>query len=135
MLKKTKAVLVTVPVVVVVVPMAIFWLTLRGPNPAQFEYLKDPQVRILPDRKVLEVQVKGEPEVVAGQAFGLLFKTYFQAQRRAQRTQPAGPAGPLASIAGHAQERVDRTVRDTRAGKHRLTTEPRGRRIGAACRT
>jgi nitrogen fixation-related uncharacterized protein len=91
MLKRTKAVLVTVPVVVVVVvvPLAIFWLTLRGPNPAQFEYLKDPQVRILPDRKVLEVQVKGEPEVMAGQAFGLLFKTYLQL-----KGVPKGPEQP-----------------------------------------
>jgi hypothetical protein len=78
MLKKTKIVLVTVPVMVVVLPAAIFWVATRGPSPAQFEYLKDPQVRILPDVKVLEVQAKGEPGVAAGQAFGLLFKTYFQ---------------------------------------------------------
>jgi hypothetical protein len=89
MLKKTKVVLVTVPVMAVIVPAAIFWLALRGPNPAQFEYLKDPQVRILPDLKVVQVEAKGEPGVVAGQAFGLLFNTYFKL-----KGVPKGPKRP-----------------------------------------
>ncbi len=89
MSKKTKVALVVVPVVVIVVPVAVFLFALGGPNPAQFEYLKDPQVRILPDLKVLQVEAKGEPGVVAGQAFGLLFKTYFQL-----KGVPKGPQQP-----------------------------------------
>jgi len=89
MLKKTKAVLVGVPVMVVVVPAAFFLFALGGPNTAEFEYLKDPQVRILPDLKVLQVEAKGEPGLVGGQAFGLLFKTYFQL-----KGVPKGPDQP-----------------------------------------
>ena len=77
------------PVVVVVVPVAVFLFAMGGPNAAQFEYLKDPQVRILPDLKVLQVEAKGDPEVVGGQAFGLLFKTYFQL-----KGVPKGPDQP-----------------------------------------
>lgn len=89
MLKKTKVVLVAAPVLVVVVPVAFFLFAMGGPNEAQFEYLKDPQVRILPDLKVLQVEVKGEPELVGSQAFGLLFKTYFQL-----KGVPKGPRQP-----------------------------------------
>jgi hypothetical protein len=89
MLKKTKVVLVAAPVLVVVVPVAFFLFAMGGPNEAQFEYLKDPQVRILPDLKVLQVEVKGEPELVGSQAFGLLFKTYFQL-----KGVPKGPDQP-----------------------------------------
>ncbi len=89
MLKKSKVVLVVVPIMAVVLGTAAFLFTMGGPSEAQFEYLKDPQVRILPDLKVLEVQAKGEPGVVAGQAFGLLFKTYFQL-----KGVPKGPRQP-----------------------------------------
>jgi len=89
MLKKTKIVLIAVPMVAVVVPAAFFLSPMSGPNPRQFEYLREPQVRILPDRKVLEIQAKGEPEVVGSQAFGLLFKTYFTL-----KGVPKGPSQP-----------------------------------------
>ena len=88
MLKKTKVVLVAVPVLVVV-PVVVFLFATGGPNVAQFEYLKEPQVRILPDLKVLQVEAKGDPEVMGGQAFGLLFKTYFQL-----KGVPKGPDQP-----------------------------------------
>ncbi len=89
MSKKTKVALVVVPVVVVLVPVVVFLLGLGGPSARQFEYLKDPQVRILPDLKVLQVEAKGEPGVMGGQAFGLLFKTYFQL-----KGVPKGPKQP-----------------------------------------
>ncbi len=88
MLKKSKVVLVVVPVVIVALGAA-FMFAMSGPSAAQFEYLKDPQIRILPDLKVLQVEAKGEPGVVAGQAFGLLFKTYFRLQ-----VVPKGPKQP-----------------------------------------
>lgn len=88
-MRRMKIALIAVPVVVIVVPVAVFLFALGGPSPAQFEYLKDPQVRILPDLKVLQVEAKGEPGVGAGQAFGLLFKTYFQL-----KGVPKGPKQP-----------------------------------------
>lgn len=90
MSKKTKVALVVVPVVAVLVPAAVFLLGLGGPSARQFDYLKDPQVHILPDLKVLQVEAKGDPAVVGGQAFGLLFKTYFQLKGVPKgRRQPA----------------------------------------------
>jgi effector-binding domain-containing protein len=87
MSKRTKVVLIAVPIVIVAAAVLLF--TMGGPNPAQFEYLREPQVRILPDQRVLQVEVKGEPEVVGSQAFGLLFKTYFKL-----KGVPKGPRQP-----------------------------------------
>jgi nitrogen fixation-related uncharacterized protein len=89
MSKRTKMALIVVPVVLVLIPVAVFLLGLGGPSARQFEYLRDPQVRILPDLKVLQVEAKGDPGVVGGQAFGLLFKTYFQL-----KGVPKGPRQP-----------------------------------------
>jgi hypothetical protein len=88
MLKRTKVLLMAMSVVVVV-PVVVLLSMMRGPDPAQFEYLKEPQVRILPDQRVIQVEGKGEPEVVGSQAFGLLFKTYFQL-----KGVPKGPRQP-----------------------------------------
>jgi len=87
MLKRTKVALVLVPAVVIA--GAGFLFLTGGPRLADFEYLRDPQVRILPDVKVLQVEAKGEPGTVGGQAFGLLFKTYFQL-----KGVPKGPRQP-----------------------------------------
>jgi hypothetical protein len=89
MSNKTRVVLVAVPFAAVVVLAVVFLLGLGGPSLAQFEYLKDPQVRIVPDLKVLQVEARGEPGVAGGQAFGLLFKTYFQL-----KGVPKGPKQP-----------------------------------------
>jgi hypothetical protein len=76
MLKRTKLVLAAASVVVIALGVAVVLFAMGGPHPSQFGYLMEPQIRILPNRKVLQVQAPGEPEAVGSQAFGLLFKTY-----------------------------------------------------------
>jgi hypothetical protein len=45
---------------------------------SQYEKLKDPQIRKMPDKvKLLVVEKKGDPNVVAGMAFSTLFSTFF----------------------------------------------------------
>lgn len=89
-MKRMKIALITVIVVVVLVVAAGFFLFgAAGPDPAKYEYLKQPQLAEMPDLKVLEVEARGEPEVVGSQAFGLLFKTYFKL-----KGVPKGPKQP-----------------------------------------
>jgi hypothetical protein len=46
---------------------------------SQYEKLKDPQIRTMPDKvKMLVVEKKGDPNVVAGMAFSTLFSTFFE---------------------------------------------------------
>jgi len=87
MRKKTKIVLIAGPAALVV--PAVFLFVTSGPRLSQLEYLREPQIRILPDLKVLEVQAQGEPGVVGSQAFSLLFQTYYRL-----KGVPKGPRQP-----------------------------------------
>jgi hypothetical protein len=89
-LRKTKVVLIAVLIVgVPIVAAGFFLFAPGGPDPAQFEYLKEPQVCEMADQKVLQVEAKGAPEAVGSEAFGLLFKTYFKL-----KGVPKGPKQP-----------------------------------------
>ena len=46
---------------------------------SQYEKLKDPQIQKMPDKqKMLVVEKTGDPNVTAGEAFSLLFSTFFK---------------------------------------------------------
>jgi len=46
---------------------------------SQYEKLKDPQIRQMPDKqKMLVVEMTGDPNETAGKAFTLLFRTFFK---------------------------------------------------------
>ena len=62
-----------------------------GPEVAQFDHLKQPQVRTMADQKVLVVEVQGDPTAVGGEAFRLLFKTYFQLKGVPKNTRDLAP--------------------------------------------
>lgn len=47
---------------------------------SQFEQLKQPRISTKPDQKMLVVEIKGDPNVVGGKAFGLLFQLYYRMQ-------------------------------------------------------
>lgn len=44
---------------------------------SQYASLKEPQIRQMPDQKMLVVESKGDPNVAGQSAFGLLYKTFF----------------------------------------------------------
>jgi hypothetical protein len=99
MRKRTKIVLIGASVVsVIVLAAAVLVFTMGGPDPAQYAYLKQPQMRMMASQKVLVVETKGDPTSVGGGAFGLLFKTYFKLKGVPKgRGQPAPRARwPLA---------------------------------------
>lgn len=54
---------------------------------SKFESLKEPQIRQMPAQKMLVVEAKGDPNIVAQNAFSLLFKTFFSLPG-AQMTAP-----------------------------------------------
>jgi hypothetical protein len=87
---KKKIVLSAIVVVAMLAAGAAFFLFgMGGPDPAQFEYLKEPQIHVMEDQKVLEVEARGDPTVAGSEAFGLLFKTYFKL-----KGVPKGPRQP-----------------------------------------
>jgi hypothetical protein len=49
-------------------------------NVPQFEHLKQPRISTKPNQKMLVVEAKGDPNVIGGQAFGLVFQLYYRLQ-------------------------------------------------------
>ena len=54
---------------------------------SQFEQIKEPKISIQKNQKMLVVEAKGDPNVVGGKAFGLLFRLYY--------SMPETPKGPM----------------------------------------
>jgi hypothetical protein len=46
----------------------------------QFERLKQPKISTKQNQKMLVVEAKGDPNIIGGQAFGLLFQLYYSLQ-------------------------------------------------------
>ncbi len=60
-------------------------------NASPFEQLKEPKISIKENQKMLVVESKGDPNVIGGKAFGLLFQLYFsipEARQNLMQTIP-----------------------------------------------
>ena len=61
-----------------VIALTIVFVCAQTQDFSQYENLKNPQIRKMPDKvKLLVVEKKGDPNVVAGTAFSTLFSTFF----------------------------------------------------------
>jgi hypothetical protein len=58
--------------------IAALYLFFQGPDLSKYEFLKEPRITKMPDQKMVVVTAQGDPNVVGGKAFGLLFKTYYK---------------------------------------------------------
>lgn len=64
----------------IVAGMALGWgsaALVAAQDFSQYEALKTPRIVTLPNLKMLVVESKGDPAIVGGNAFGLLFKAFF----------------------------------------------------------
>ncbi len=73
-----KKIIIGAVVVLVLAAVAVYISMPKGPDVSAYEFLKDPRITKMPDQKMLVVTAKGDPNVVAGKAFKLLFSTYFK---------------------------------------------------------
>jgi hypothetical protein len=91
MKSKTVAIagVIVVAVVAVLIGVAALFVMPHGPKFEDVKHLLEPRIATLPDQRVLVVEAKGDPAAVAGEAFGLLFKTYFKL-----KGVPKGPKQP-----------------------------------------
>jgi hypothetical protein len=70
---------------------AYLFLWPHGPDLKKYEFLREPRLTYLPDQKMIEVRAIGDPNIVGRDAFGALFKTYFQLKRSAQNLALTAP--------------------------------------------
>ena len=79
----------TLKVVVILIP--IFIIAASGSGFSQFEHLKEPRISTRKDQKMLVVKAKGDPNLIGGQAFGLLFQVYLKIQKTAKNNPMSTP--------------------------------------------
>ncbi len=75
--------------VVVFLAIAALYLFQQGPDLGRYEFLKEPRITKMPDQKMLQVTAAGDPNLVAGKAFKLLFKTYYKIPGVSKSSKPA----------------------------------------------
>ena len=81
--------IISIIVLIVIVVLGALFYFMSGPDLSQFEYLKEPRIVNMPDQKMLVVKATGDPNVVGGKAFGLLFNAYYKIDG-----VPKGPRQP-----------------------------------------
>jgi hypothetical protein len=67
---------------------AVMWMT-SGPSPEQFAEIANPRLTQLPDRDMLVVEARGDPNVVGAHAFKTLFDTYYKLDGVSRGRPPA----------------------------------------------
>jgi hypothetical protein len=70
--------------------VAIWWLS-RGPDPSQFADLREPRLIRMNDQRMLVVEATGDPNVVSGSAFKVLFSTYYKLAGISRSARPPAP--------------------------------------------
>lgn len=86
-----KKVLITLAILLAIVAAGVVlsgYLMTRGPDLKPYLALKDPRIVDKPDQRMLVVEASGDPNVVGGKAFTLLFQTYFRATRGRNMVAP-----------------------------------------------
>jgi hypothetical protein len=65
--------------VIIVVSVAVFLVFFAGkPNLKEYEYLREPQIRMMQNQKMITIEVKGDPNEVGKKEIRHLFKTFYQ---------------------------------------------------------
>ena len=77
--------------VAVLVTAAAFTFWFGGPSASDFADLKTPRITYVQNQRMLVVQAKGDPNVVAGPAFELLFSAYYKTPGVARMQKPPAP--------------------------------------------
>lgn len=106
-----KKIIIGVLSVLVISVLFLILLMPKGPELSSYDYLKEPRITTLPDQTMVVVEARGDPNIVGGKAFGLLFKTYYKIDGRIRG--PVQPA-PRARWAG------DMKVKSTWTGYYAL---------------
>jgi len=84
-----KKIIIGVIIVFGLAALSLFFLMPKGPDLKSFEFLKQPRITTMPDQKMLVVTAHGDPNVVGGKAFQLLFQTYYKLPNVSKAVSPA----------------------------------------------
>jgi GyrI-like small molecule binding domain len=88
-----KVVLIVLAILIILIIIAFIGLRsmMRGPDLSSYESLREPRISTMASQKMLIVELKGDPNVVGGKAFGALFKTFYQLKGVPKGGPPPAP--------------------------------------------
>ncbi len=90
-MKKTLIIVGGALLIIIIVAAVGFFIMLQGPDISEFEHLREPQISLKEDSKMLVVKSVGDPNKVAGKVFELLFSLYYQAEETDKSFTPPAP--------------------------------------------
>ena len=105
MSRLTYMVLALAGVVVLIFILGIAFMP-KKQDLSQYDFLKEPRITTMPDRKMLVVIMHGDPDITAKSAFGKLFGAHYRLKRVVPGVQAAAPrarwqgSGPKSSWTG-----------------------------------
>ena len=88
-MKRTIIVAVFIIAAVAATTVVLWWRS--GPDASQFAHLAAPRITHLENQRMLVVEAVGDPNVVAGRAFKLLFAAYFKTEGVSRMASPPAP--------------------------------------------
>ena len=72
--------------VIIVVFVAVFIVFFTGkPNLKDYEYLKEPKIRMMNNQKMITIEIKGDPNEVGKKEIRQLFKTFYKIKTKELR--------------------------------------------------
>jgi effector-binding domain-containing protein len=83
--------IVVILVVIILVAVTFLFFMANGPDISQFEHLKEPKISTMKDQRMVVAEAKGDPNVVGGKTFDLLFKTYFKIKGTSKGPKQSAP--------------------------------------------
>ncbi|MDD5454820.1 MAG: GyrI-like domain-containing protein [Candidatus Ratteibacteria bacterium] len=73
-----KALIIIVGVILVIAAMGVFFIEkMMLVDTSKYEYLKEPRITEMPNQKMIEIALTGNPNETAGKAMGELFTVFF----------------------------------------------------------
>ena len=72
-----KKIIISLLILILLIIAAAPWM-MRGPDLSQYGHLRVPRITSMAAQKMIVVEATGDPNLVAGEAFGLLFKAFYK---------------------------------------------------------
>lgn len=72
-----KKIILVVVVLILAAAVLLAYFAMQGPDLTAYEHLKEPAISTRPPQKMIVVEAKGDPNVVAGEVFETLYGLYY----------------------------------------------------------
>lgn len=81
-----KVIIIVIAVILVLIAVVLFFLEkMTITDTSQYDYLREPRITEMQNQKVIEIELKGNPNKTAGEAIKQLFGTFYKLKRHGNK--------------------------------------------------